>query len=76
MELDVNDNPEYVASMFALSCEQVLPLGPVYHLTVYGDVPPVHEDDSVIDCPESIVGFVGVGAVGVVSAEFMTKFPE
>ena len=34
MELDVNDNPECVASTFALSSEQVLPLGPVYHLTV------------------------------------------
>ena len=31
---DVDDTDEYVASTFALSCEQVFPDGPVYHLTV------------------------------------------
>ena len=30
----VDDTDEYVASTFALSCEQVFPDGPVYHLTV------------------------------------------
>ena len=43
---------------------------------VYGDVPPDHEDESVMVWPESIVGFVGVGAAGVVSAGFMVKVGE
>ena len=34
MLFDVADTDEYVASTFALSCEQVFPDGPVYHLTV------------------------------------------
>ena len=76
MELDVNDNPECVASTFALSSEQVLPLGPVYHLTVYGEVPPDHVELKVTDCPESIVGLdgeiVGVERAGdTVTSEFM-----
>ncbi len=36
---------------------------PEYHWYVYGPVPVVGADiESVIDCPESIVGLVGVGA--------------
>ena len=76
MLFDVADTDEYVASTFALSCEQVFPDGPVYHFIVYGDVPPDHEDESVMVWPESIVGFVGVGAAGVVSAGFMVKVDE
>ena len=34
MLFDVADTDEYVASTFELSCEQVFPDGPVYHLTV------------------------------------------
>ena len=34
MLFDVADTDEYVASTFALFCEQVFPDGPVYHLTV------------------------------------------
>ena len=60
MLFDVADTDEYVASMFALSSEQVFPDGPVYHFIVYGDVPPDQLDDRVILWPESIVGFVGV----------------
>ena len=70
MLFDVADTDEYVASTFALSCEQVFPDGPVYHFTVYGDVPPDQLDDRVILWPESIVGFAGVGVAGVVSAGF------
>ena len=33
MLFDVADTDEYVASTFELSCEQVFPDGPVYHLT-------------------------------------------
>ena len=59
MLFDVTDTDEYVASTFALSCEQVFPDGPVYHSTVYGENPPDQLDDSVMDCPESIVGLDG-----------------
>ena len=34
MLFDVTDTDEYVASTFELSCEQVFPDGPVYHLTM------------------------------------------
>ena len=46
------------------SCAHVFALGPVYHLTVYVEVPPVHDPVSVIDCPMSIFGDVGE-SVGV-----------
>ena len=39
---------------FEESCAHVFVLGPVYHLTVYVGVPPVHDPVSVIDCPLSI----------------------
>ena len=48
MLFDVADNPEYVASTFALSCEQVFPDGPVYHSTVYGENPPDQLDERVM----------------------------
>ena len=38
----------------------MLPLGPVYHLTVYGDVPPDHDPVRVMLWLRSIEGFVGV----------------
>ena len=39
---------------FEESCAHVFVLGPVYHLTVYVDVPPVHDPVSAIDWPLSI----------------------
>ena len=44
---------------FEESCAHVFALGPVYHLTVYVDVPPVHDPVSVIDCPLSMSGELG-----------------
>ena len=76
MLFDVALSPEYVASTFALSWEQLLPLGPVYHFIVYVGVPPDHDDDNVTDWPASIVGFVGVGVVGVVSAGSIVNVDE
>ena len=52
---------------FEESCAHVFVLGPVYHLTVYVDVPPVHDPVRVILCPLSIAGETGV-TVGVDSA--------
>ena len=60
MLFDAPDRPEYVASMFALSCEQVFPDGPVYHFIVYGGVPPDNDAVSVIDWPLSITMFAGL----------------
>ena len=56
-----------MASTFAASCAHVLPLGPAYHLTVYVDVPPLHDPVRVIDCPLPIEGDTGE-SVGVMSA--------
>ena len=39
-------------------------------------MPPDQLDDRVMDCPESIVGSVGVGAVGAVSAGSIVKVDE
>ena len=44
---------------FEESCAHVFVLGPVYHLTVYVDVPPVHDPVRVIDWPLSISGELG-----------------
>ena len=44
---------------FEESCAHVFVLGPVYHLTVYVDVPPVHDPVRVILCPLSIAGETG-----------------
>ena len=76
IEFDVALSPEYVASTFPLSWEQLFPEGPVYHFIVYVGVPPDHDDDRVIDWPESIVGFVGVGVAGVVSAGSIVNVDE
>ena len=48
-----------MASTFEESWAQVFPFGPAYHLTVYVDVPPLHDPVRVIDCPLSIEGDTG-----------------
>ena len=55
-----------MARTFEESWVQVFPPGPEYHLTVYVDVPPLHDPVRVIDCPLSIEGDAGV-IVGVES---------
>ena len=58
-----------MARTFEESWVQVFPPGPEYHLTVYVDVPPLHDPVRVIDCPLSIEGDAGV-TVGTVRAPF------
>ena len=44
---------------FEESCAHVFVLDPVYHLTVYVDVPPVHDPVRVMLCPSSMLGELG-----------------
>ena len=72
MLLLVPVSDEYVASIFALSSEQVFPDGPVYHFIVYVGLPPVQLPIKVIDWPMSIDGFAGV-TIGVDNAGFIVN---
>lgn len=72
MLLLVPVSDEYVASIFALSSEQVFPEGPVYHFIVYVGLPPVQLPVKVMDWPMSIIGLEGL-IVGVDRAGFIVR---